>query len=546
MMNKLTKFSNNKPKCKKVGELMDIFQVFKGKKDTHEPKQQSKPIPLFKQIEKNTEKIKQDFGNANDLIIREFELKGVKRLKGIVLGIDGLIDSKQAEEFIVRVLMIDLSLVDNWEAENYPLKSFDTIYQSRISMMSASRGEDYQSLYDDLLTGKIIVMLDGVAQFMSFACNGWQMRSIPEPETEMGIRGPQDAFIETIRVNTALIRRRIKDPRLRFDTYKVGKISQTDVFVTYLDGVVNPEFVQVAKERIEALDISCITDSSQLMQLIEDHSWTIFPRLIETERPDKVVATIVQGGVVILVDNTPFQILAPSYFVMNFQTTDDYYNRPIIATITRLLRYLAFLIVILVPGLYVAVSTYHQEMIPTVLLITIINQRSANPFPTVVETLIIMLLFEILREASVRKPKAIGDSMTIVGSLIIGQTIVQAGLVSSMVIIIGSLTAIASFILSNTRLNNAVRILSFIFIILGNAWGLYGITLGFIAVIMHLCSLTTFNQPYMAPIAPFNLHDQEDQFIRLPLYSMKYRPTVFKSKDRVRQNLKNSTREEEL
>lgn len=545
-MNKLTKFSNNKPKCKKVGELMDIFQVFKGKKDTHEPKQQSKPIPLFKQIEKNTEKIKQDFGNANDLIIREFELKGVKRLKGIVIGIDGLIDSKQAEEFIVRVLMIDLSLVDNWEAENYPLKSFDTIYQSRISMMSASRGEDYQSLYDDLLTGKIIVMLDGVAQFMSFACNGWQMRSIPEPETEMGIRGPQDAFIETIRVNTALIRRRIKDPRLRFDTYKVGKISQTDVFVTYLDGVVNPEFVQVAKERIEALDISCITDSSQLMQLIEDHSWTIFPRLIETERPDKVVATIVQGGVVILVDNTPFQILAPSYFVMNFQTTDDYYNRPIIATITRLLRYLAFLIVILVPGLYVAVSTYHQEMIPTVLLITIINQRSANPFPTVVETLIIMLLFEILREASVRKPKAIGDSMTIVGSLIIGQTIVQAGLVSSMVIIIGSLTAIASFILSNTRLNNAVRILSFIFIILGNAWGLYGITLGFIAVIMHLCSLTTFNQPYMAPIAPFNLHDQEDQFIRLPLYSMKYRPTVFKSKDRVRQNLKNSTREEEL
>lgn len=525
---------------------MDIFRVFKGKKDTHEPKQQSKPIPLFKQIEKNTEKIKQDFGNANDLIIREFELKGVKRLKGIVLGIDGLIDSKQAEEFIVRVLMIDLSLVDNWEAENYPLKSFDTIYQSRISMMSASRGEDYQSLYDDLLTGKIIVMLDGVAQFMSFACNGWQMRSIPEPETEMGIRGPQDAFIETIRVNTALIRRRIKDPRLRFDTYKVGKISQTDVFVTYLDGVVNPEFVQVAKERIEALDISCITDSSQLMQLIEDHSWTIFPRLIETERPDKVVATIVQGGVVILVDNTPFQILAPSYFVMNFQTTDDYYNRPIIATITRLLRYLAFLIVILVPGLYVAVSTYHQEMIPTVLLITIINQRSANPFPTVVETLIIMLLFEILREASVRKPKAIGDSMTIVGSLIIGQTIVQAGLVSSMVIIIGSLTAIASFILSNTRLNNAVRILSFIFIILGNAWGLYGITLGFIAVIMHLCSLTTFNQPYMAPIAPFNLHDQEDQFIRLPLYSMKYRPTVFKSKDRVRQNLKNSTREEEL
>lgn len=525
---------------------MDIFRVFKGKKNTKAPEHQPKKIPLFKQIDKNTEKIKQDLGNANDLIVREFELKGVSGLKGIVLGIDGLIDSNQAEDFIVRVLMIDLSLVGDSGEKDRPLQTFKTIYQSRISMMSASCGEDYTDLYDKLLTGQIIVILDGVAQFMAFDCKGWQMRSITAPETEIATRGPKDSFVETIRVNTALVRRHIKDPRLRFDTYKVGRSSQTDVFVVYLEGVVNKEFVEIAKQRIEAIDISCITDSSQLMQLIEDHHWTVFPRLIETERPDKVTAAVVHGAIAIMVDNTPFQIIAPSYFPMMFQTADDYYNRPVIATFERLLRYLAFMIVILIPGLYIAISTYHQEMIPTVLLVTIIDQRSANPFPTIVETLIIMTLFEILREASVRKPKAIGDSMTIVGSLIIGQTLVQAGLVSSMVIIIGSLTAISSFILSNIRLNNAVRILSFVFMLLGAAFGLYGITLGFLALILHLCSLTTFNQPFMAPIAPFNLHDQEDQFIRLPLSWMKYRPKIFNSPDRVQHNLENPKREEEV
>lgn len=525
---------------------MNIFRVFEGKKNTKEPTPQPEKIPLYKEIDQNNKSIKETLGYANDLIVREFELKGASGLRGIAIGIDGLIDANQAEDFIMRVLMIDLSIIDDGKEIERPQKIFDVLYQSRISMMSASLGYHFDELYEKLLTGQIIVILDHVAQFMAFDCKGWQMRSITEPETELATRGPKDSFVETLRVNTALVRRHIKDPRLRFDTYKVGRSSQTDVFVVYLEGVVNPEFVKIAKERIEAIDINNITDSSQLMQLIEDHHWTIFPRLIETERPDKVTAAVVHGAIVIMVDNTPFQIIAPTYFSMMFQTADDYYNRPVIATLERLLRYFAFLLVILIPGLYIAISTYHQEMIPTVLLIAIINQRSANPFPTIVETLIIMILFEILREASVRKPKAIGDSMTIVGSLIIGQTLVQAGLVSSMVIIIGSLTAISSFILSNIRLNNSVRILSFVFMFLGGSFGLYGITLGFVAMVLHLCSLTTFNQPYLAPIAPFNLHDQEDQFIRLPLSWMKYRPKIFKSPDSVQHNLENPKREEEV
>lgn len=524
---------------------MDLFKVFKGKKNTKAPEIESSKSPLYKSLKENLNHVRETLGNANDLLIREFELKGADGLNGAVLGIDGIIDSNQAEQLVVKIVMIDLSLVQDEDEISRSNHIFQTLFESRISMIDANTAETFEDLFTNLINGHIIVLIDGVSQLMMFDCKGWQMRSISEPQTEVSLRGPKDCFVETIRVNTALIRRRVKDPRLRFDAHIVGEVSQTDVFVAYIEGITNPEFVKTANERIERLKIDGIVDSSQLMQYIEDHRLTIFPRLVETERPDKAVSALMQGSVLILVDGSPFVITGPIYFATMFQATDDYYSRPVIATWQRWLRYFSFLLVIFVPGLYIAVSTYHQEMIPTVLLITIIDQRSSNPFPTFIETLILLILFEIIREASIRKPKAIGDSMTIVGSLIIGQTIVQAGLVSYMVIIIGSITAIASFILSSSRLNNATRLLSFVFMLMGNSFGLYGITLGFLVMIIHLCSLTSFNQPFMAPIAPFNLHDQEDQFVRFPLSWMKYRPKLYKSPNKTRHNLAKPVRKEE-
>lgn len=524
---------------------MDIFKIFKGQKNTKQPEPEVKKTPLFKGLDENLAHIREALGNANDLLIREFTLKGAGNRKGAALGIDGIIDTNQAEAFVVKIMMVDLSIIEDEDEAFRSQHIFQMLFESRISMMDAKTAGTFEELYQNLINGHIIVLIDEVPQLMMFDCKGWQMRSISEPQTEVSIRGPKDSFVETIRVNTAQIRRRVKDPRLRFDSHVVGEITQTDVFVAYIDGIVNPEFVKIANDRIEELEIDGIVDASQLMEYIEDHHVTIFPRLVESERPDKVAAALMEGGVAILVDGSPFAILGPIHFATMFQSVDDYYARPVIATFQRLIRYFAFLLVVLVPGLYIAISTFHQEMVPTVLLITIINQRSSNPFPTFIETLIILGLFEIIREASVRKPQAIGDSMTIVGSLIIGQTIVQAGLVSYMVIIIGSITAIASFILSGSRLNNATRILSFIFMIIGAAFGLYGITLGFLFMVLHLCSLTSFNQPFMAPIAPFNLHDQEDQFIRFPLSWMKYRPKISRSFNEIRHNLSKPKRKEE-
>jgi len=489
---------------------------------------------ISKLLDANLKKLKADFGEANDLLIREVTLLDVKKTKAAVIGIDGLINATDAQDFIIRLMTANMP-------ESLPKSGngiFDFLLDSWISMFDANQGKSVQEMYDNILNGHIIVLVDGAARFMMFDCKGWQSRSVSMPSTEKSLWGPKDCFVETIRFNTAMLRRRLRDPRLRFDAHSVGRITKTDVFVAHIEGITNPEFVKIANDRIKAIDIDTITNAYELIQLIEDKHHTLLPRLIETERPDRVMKALTEGQVAIFVDGSPYAILGPFFFTSAFTAIDDYYNHPVLATSKRMMRYVAFFIVVLIPGLYIALSTFHQEMIPTSLLITIVNQRSSNPFSTFIEILIITILFEILREASLRKPDAIGDSMTIVGSLIIGTTIVESGLVSYMAIIIGSITTISSFLLSSSRINVAARLYKFLFMIVGATFGFYGITLAFIILITHLASLTSFNQAYLAPMAPFNLKDQKDQLIKMPLQWMKERPKIFEPLDPVRSNLK--------
>ena len=516
---------------------MDLFG-FIDKKNNQKPAPRPQKAPLKASLKANLNEIRQTLGNANDLLIRELELEGANKVKVAVLGMDGLINSEFAQQFIIHVLAIDLSLIS--EASSIENKAiFDTIYHSRISMIDASTNDDFNELYANLLNGHIIVLVDDVTSFMIFDCKGWETRSIMEPTSEKSLRGPKDSFVETIRTNTAMLRKRIKDPRLRFDTHVIGRTTKTDVFVAYIDGLTNPKFVQIANERIGQIDLDGITDVTELNQFIEDQHHTLLPRLTETERPDKVTAALMAGQIAIFLDGSPFAILGPFYFTMAFSSIDDYYSRPFYASLKRIMRYLAYFATILIPSFYIAASTFHQEMIPTSLLVTVINQRESNPFSTFIETLVIIILFEILREASLRKPNVIGDSMTIVGSLIIGQTIVEAGLVSYAAIIVGSITTISSFVISSTRIDVSSRIFTLAFMVIGAWFGLYGITLAFIMLIIHLSSLTTFGEPYLAPMAPFNLGDQKDQIVRMPLSWMKKRPQILKPQNKNRQNLTN-------
>ena len=501
--------------------------------------EKNKNLTVSQTLDVNLNKLKADFGAANDLLIRDVTLQDANKTKVAIIGIDGLINATDAQNFVIHLLTVDLSIID----ERLPKNSntiFDFLLNSRISLFDANQSNKVQDMYESILNGHIIVLIDGVDRAMIFDCKGWQTRSVATPMSEKSLWGPKDCFVETIRYNTASLRRRIRDPRLRFDAHSIGRISKTDIFVAYIDGLTNPELIKIANERIKAIDIDAISNAYELVQLIQDKHYTVFPRLVETERPDRVAKSLFEGQIAIFIDGCPYVILGPFLFTAAFSAIDDYYTNPTLATLKRLMRYLAFFVVVLIPGFYIALSTFHQEMIPTSLLITIISQRTANPFSTFVETLIVILLFEILRESSLRKSDAVGDSMTIVGSLIIGTTIVESGLISYATIIIGSITTISSFLLSNSRINVAARLYKFIFMIIGATFGLYGITLGFIALITHLASLTSFNQAYLAPMAPFNLNDQKDQILKLPLQWMKKRPKVFAALDPIRSNIKES------
>lgn len=515
---------------------MNPFKYFKG--SGQNPITPPPPkVDLRRNLDENLADMRRVLGDTNDLMIRELELKGVGGIQAALIGIDGLIDSFTAQTLIAHVMAVDLSIITEDQMEKDYQKAFDLLFKSRISMMDASQSDDFNVLYANLLNGHVIVLMDQVVSGMIFDCKGWQMRSISEPNVEKSLRGPKDSFVETIRINTATLRRRIRDPRLRFDAYQVGRITKTDVFVAYIEGLTNPRYIQLAKERLENFDVDGIVGVTQLLRVLEDAHHTIFPRLIETERPDRAASALMEGQIAVLVDGNPFVILGPFFFTGSFSSVDDYYNEPLFATLKRIMRYAAFFFVILGPGLYIAVATFHQEMIPLSLLIIFINQRSALPFSTFVEMCLVFVIFEIIREASLRKPTAVGDAMTMVGSLIIGQAIVEVGLVSYVAIIIGAVTTLASYLLSTTRINTSTRILTFLFMFTGSWLGFYGITLGFIMLVLHLCSLTSFEEPYMAPLAPFNLRDQKDQVARMPFSWMKYRPKIFKTKNVVRSEL---------
>ena len=492
----------------------------------------------------NIKKIKADFGETNDLLIREVVLQDGQNTKAVVLGMDGLIDTTNAQDFVVKLLTADFSMLSsqmNSDDDSRLLLGndaiFDFLFDSWISLIDAKKDNSVETLYNSIMSGKIIVMIDDVPRFMMFDCKGWQSRSIGTPSTEKSLWGPKDSFVETIRFNTAMLRRRLRDPNLRFDAHSVGKRSKTDVFVAYIEGLTNPEFIRIANERIKAIDIDSISNAYELIQLIEDKHHSLLPRLIETERPDRTMKALTEGQVAIFVDGSPYAILGPFFFTSAFSAIDDYYNHPVLATIKRILRYFAFFLIILVPGLYIALSTFHHEMLPTPLLISILNQHSSNPFSTFTEIFVVTLLFELLREASLRKPDSIGDSMTIVGSLIIGTTIVESGLVSYTTIIVAAITAISSFVLSNSRINVAARLFKFLFMIIFATYGLFGGALAFIVLITHLVSLTSFNQAYLAPMAPFNLSDQRDQIIRMPLWLMNKRAKIFKTLDVKKSNI---------
>lgn len=488
--------------------------------------------PIDSKLENNLSRIKQELGNSPDVIIREFEV-GQPVMKVGAVYLEGLTDIDLAGEFIIHALKIETGEPTSNAAS--PEALFGYIKGNAVMIQKVNIIRDWNDLMLAILSGETILLIDGWIEAISGGTKGGENRGVSEPTTQVVIRGPKDSFSESITINISLIRRRIKSPNLWVETMKVGRVTQTKVAILYLNGIVNDDLVQEVIQRIRRIDIDGIMDSGYIEEFIQDQTFTPFPTLYNTERPDSVAGNLLSGRVAILVDGSPFALIAPSLLVQFFQTPSDYYHRFDLAIFLRFLRYAAFLISLTAPSLYIAGITFHQEMIPTPLLVSLAASREGVPFPAFVEALLMEISFEVLREAGIRMPRAVGQAVSIVGALVLGQAAVQAGIVSPAMVIIVAITGIASFSMPSYDLAISARLIRFVLMILAATFGLYGITLGLIIMTAHLNSLRSFGIPYMAPLSPFILADQKDSLFRFPLWTFKRRPRLINQNNTVRE-----------
>ncbi|WP_227013454.1 spore germination protein [Paenibacillus psychroresistens] len=480
-----------------------------------------KSVPIFNTLNDNKAYLSEIFKDSSDIVIREFEIE--KGPIALFVYIDGLITTDAVDNAMKTLMVLEGNedIIKQIQTHSLPVAQVMVI-------------ENYMDLLNGILSGDTAFIVDGNQTAINLGLRGGEHRTVSEPQTESVIRGPRDGFNELIRTNTSLIRRKIKSPRLRMKPMVVGLQTNTNVVVSYIDGLADPELVKEVVARIERIKIDGVLESGYLEELIQDSGYSPFPQLQYTERPDTVAAALLEGRVAIITDGTPFVLLAPIVFWQWIQASEDYYEKFYIGSLLRILRLILLFIALFTPAIYIAISTFHSEMIPTSLLLSIAASRESIPFPAVVEALIMEFAFEALREAGIRLPRAVGQAVSILGALVVGQAAVQAGIVSAPMVIVVSVTGIASFSLPKYNAAISVRILRFPLMIISSIFGLLGLIIGIMFIMGHMARLRSFGVSYLSPIAPLSISDFKDIPIRAPWWAMKKRPAFLKSVNKVR------------
>ncbi|MEW9671865.1 spore germination protein [Ammoniphilus sp. 3BR4] len=489
-----------------------------------------KKTPLQTNLQENIRIIMEVIGNSPDVVIREFGIGKKKSIKIALVFTEGLSDAQSVNQFIMESLMLDIPESDvnlDHSSENFNFQ----LLKELLPVGNIKDVSDFETLLPSILSGDAAILLDGYSQGLLIGLKGWEDRGVQEPSSQTVIRGPKEGFSENIRTNTALVRRKIKDPNLWLENLTIGRVTQTAVNIMYIQGIANGKVIEEVRKRLTRIEIDSILESGYIEELIQDETYTVFPTVFHTERPDVIAAGLLEGRIAIFVDGTPFVLLIPVIFPQFFSAAEDYYQRFDIATLLRLLRYFAGFIALLGPSFYIAITTFHQEMLPPGLLFSLMAQREGVPFPAFIEALLMEVTFELLREAGIRMPRAVGQAVSIVGALVIGQAAVEAGIISAAMVIVVSITAISSFIIPAYNMAISFRILRFGMMGLAASFGLLGIIVGIIVVIQHLCRLRSFGVPYMAPFGPVVMADQKDSIIRVPWWGMFSRPRFVSQKN---------------
>ena len=458
---------------------------------------------LTGEIYKDVEMIKQKLSNCSDVLYRDLIIAD---RKAVLIFCDGLCNTALINEGIIKPLT---------EIKNHFFCSQDirkTVTEKTYSGADIKQSVNFTDAFSMLFSGCCILLIDGVKSFLGFSVQGFEKRSVDQPYTEVQERGAMECFTENLTDNIALLRRRLKTADLKTKEITVGSTSNTRVCICFISGKAEKRIVESVKKKIENVKIDCLLSADYLTPFIDTGYKSFFSAVGRTERPDTFSSKLIEGRVGIIVDGCPFALFVPCLFTENFQTLDDYSHKPYYSFFIRLLRLFCFYLSVMLPALYVAICVYHQEVLSQSLLVEIAVQENVTPFSITVEALAVHVMYEIVREAGLRMPKAVGHAVSIVGALVIGEAAVTAGIIAAPMVIIVALTAIGSFVVS--PIYESVSVLRLVFIIIGGVSGFFGIMLFFGVTVINLCALKCENVPYSASLLPSNIGSLRDVIFR--------------------------------
>lgn len=485
----------------------------------------------------------------SDIQLREFSLWAKnKQYKAFVFYIDGMVDTQLVNDFILKPLMIrnKSNIFDGEITEEEPSNQFvvkkvkdfnlvDYIFNTLMPQNSIKKSTEFSEIFSGINSGNCALFVDTIDYAFDIDVKGFQQRNIDTPKNEAVIKGPQEAFVENIRTNTSLLRRFCNNENLIIENISIGNISKTSCAICYMHNITNGDLVAEAKYRLSNIDIDVLLSSGQLEQLIQDNHNFGIPQIISTERPDKCVKGLMQGRCVILINGNPYALIIPSMLTDFISSPEDGNLNPMFANFLKILRFFALFISLFLPGIYIAITGFHQEILPTELLFSIFSSRENVPFPVIVELLVMEISFELIRESSLRVPSPIGSTVGIVGALILGDAAVSANIVSPFLIIIVALTGISSFAIPDYSFQFHLRVYRFAFIMLGYIAGFLGIGIGLYVYVSILSSLKSFGVCYTSPISP-DSYDIGVKYFLPPFWKIEHRPYFLDAKKKVSQN----------
>ncbi|UWV46637.1 spore germination protein [Acetivibrio thermocellus] len=473
--------------------------------------------------------LKNYMSNSKDIKDRRFKVGG-KNVNTAILFIDNLVDEFMVQDHVIKPIMTNSF---EWPQDTGPDAMLEIIKDYMLYGDIVEEVCTIEKMSLGVLDGETLLLVEGSDKGLLINTQNLPKRSIQEPQTEPAVKGPNEGFVESFKDNLALIRKRLKNPNLCVEITNIGKQTNNNAALIYIKGIANDRIVNEVKNKLKSVKNYDVISCEQLMQLVCERAFSIFPLMQWTERPDKAVSSLLEGKVGVIFDNSRGMLIAPVTLTSLMQSPDDYYEKWFIGTVITVIRYISLLITIFLPAVYISITSFHPGMLPTTLLISITGARLGVPLPAFLEALIMVVTLEILQEAGIRLPKVVGQTVSIVGGLVIGQVAVQAGLISPIMVIIISLTAIASFAIPSYSLSLASRVLRVIFMILAAVLGAFGISMGVLYLLGYLCSLKSFGIGFMEPLTPYRFKDWKDSIIVLPKSLLKGRPEYLHSSSAV-------------